>query len=132
MLNFGKSVTIRLSRPGTLQVTATCRKDPKAVAGLPFLVISSSIESEPAEKGAVMLFYFQEVKTQDDGTFSLAKIPPGKYMVQAKFPASLPYCESAAVAAEVKSGETAREKVVLVAGRQAAGQGGRSGNVERA
>jgi len=33
--------------------------------------------------------------------------------VQSKFPASLPYCDAAAVSAEVKSGETAREKVVL-------------------
>ena len=60
-----------------------------------------------------MFYYFKEVKTQDDGTFSLAGIPPGQYTVQPKFPAAFPYCESSAVSAAVKSGETAREKVVL-------------------
>jgi hypothetical protein len=113
MMNFGKPVTVRLSRPGALHLTATCPKDPKAVAGLPFFVASSNVDSDPSEKGAAMLYYFKEVKTQDDGTFVLAKIPPGKYMVLSKFPAALPYCESAAVTAEVKSGETAREKVML-------------------
>ena len=112
-LNLSKSVTIRLNRPGTLQLTATCPKDPKAVAGLSFFVITTSIDADPTEKGVAVLYYLQEVKTQEDGTFSLAKLPPGDYRVQPRFAASLPYCESGAISVVVKSGETAHEKVVL-------------------
>jgi len=112
MWNLGKSITIRLSRPGNLQVAVPCPKDAKAVAGLPLFVMGN-IEAAPSEKEAVSLLYFQEVTTQKDGTFLLEKLPPGKYTVQSKFPASLPYCADKDVAAEVKSGETTREKITL-------------------
>jgi hypothetical protein len=84
MLKLGKPLTMRLERTGSLQLTATCPNDPKAVAGLPFVIISSSMLSGPEEKEGVATFYFHEAKTREDGTLSMASIPPGKYTVQSK------------------------------------------------
>jgi hypothetical protein len=114
----GKSFTIRLRRSGTLQLAVACPEDPKAVAGLPFLIFGANWpEDTPpnASKNAdATLCYLQVVRTRNDGTLLLPGLPPGGYVLQSKFPASLPYYQSNALSVEVKSGQTARAEAVLI------------------
>ncbi len=114
-------VTIRLQKAGALRGALSGTTDKKALAGVR-LQLNNAAEPRVTDAGAARLSYGAAVTPEADGTFRLADVPPGKYLLTPIVEPTVPFYADKPSVFEVKPGATADVTVPLLAARKITGR----------